>query len=396
MSSHGWPFDEKPLLVFWETTKACPLACIHCRANAITAPLPGELSTSEGTRLIEQVAEFGRPYPVLVLTGGDPLSRPDIWELVEEARGLGVPVAMAPSPSRILLDNIDRIAHEGVSAVSISIDHPSPEIHDAIRRYKGSWEAAVTAIKELQARGVSVQVNTAVMRSTVRGLPDMVRLLLDLGVKVWEVFYLVPVGRAGKEEDLSPPEWEDVSAFLYEASKYGIRVRTSEGPMFRRISLLMSYAEMKGIDPTRLLHLGRLYDELTTALRDRLGRPRGPPMFETSGTRDGRGVVFISYDGYVYPSGFLPVPAGSVRKARLVDIYRSSQLMVRLRLGDFKGRCGACEFRDLCGGSRARAFAYFGDPFAEDPACPYRPGSLSGQVDVKEVIASWRSSPRQR
>jgi len=168
---HRWPLDEKPLLVFWETTKACPLACIHCRANAITRPLPGELSHAEALDLIRQVAEFGRPYPVLVLTGGDPLMRSDLWELVEEARSLGIPVAMAPSPSRQLLENIDNIVREGVSAVSISIDHPDPTVHDRVRRYQGSWEAATTAVRELLRRGVSVQVNTAVMRSTVRGLP---------------------------------------------------------------------------------------------------------------------------------------------------------------------------------------------------------------------------------
>ena len=385
---HRWPLDEKPLLVFWETTKACPLACIHCRANAITRPLPGELSHAEALDLIRQVAEFGRPYPVLVLTGGDPLMRSDLWELVEEARSLGIPVAMAPSPSRQLLENIDNIVREGVSAVSISIDHPDPEVHDRVRRYQGSWEAATTAVRELLRRGVSVQVNTAVMRSTVRGLPGMARLLRELGVRTWEVFYLVPVGRAGAEEDLSPAEWEDVSAFLYEVSRYGVRVRTSEGPMFRRVALLLNYASRTGAEPSGLVRTGKLYLELVDELRKLMGEPGPQALFETSGTRDGKGIIFISHDGMVYPSGFLPVPVGSVRKGRLVDIYRGSPLLRRLRAAELRGRCGACEFREVCGGSRARAFAYYGDPLAEDPACAYRPGSL--RVDVKEVLSAWQ------
>jgi len=385
---HRWPLDEKPLLVFWETTKACPLACIHCRANAITRPLPGELSHAEALDLIRQVAEFGRPYPVLVMTGGDPLMRSDLWELVEEARSLGIPVAMAPSPSRQLLENIDNIVREGVSAVSISIDHPDPEVHDNVRRYQGSWEAATTAVRELLRRGVSVQVNTAVMRSTVRGLPGMARLLRELGVRTWEVFYLVPVGRAGAEEDLSPAEWEDVSAFLYEVSRYGVRVRTSEGPMFRRVALLLNYASRTGAEPSGLVRTGKLYLELVDELRKLMGEPGPQALFETSGTRDGKGIIFISHDGMVYPSGFLPVPVGSVRKGRLVDIYRGSPLLRRLRAAELRGRCGACEFREVCGGSRARAFAYYGDPLAEDPACAYRPGSL--RVDVKEVLSAWQ------
>jgi len=277
---------------------------------------------------------------------------------------------------------------EGVSAVSISIDHPDPTVHDRVRRYQGSWEAATTAVRELLRRGVSVQVNTTVMRSTVRGLPGMARLLRELGVRTWEVFYLVPVGRAGAEEDLSPAEWEDVSAFLYEVSRYGVRVRTSEGPMFRRVALLLNYASRTGAEPSGLVRTGKLYLELVDELRKLMGEPGPQALFETSGTRDGKGIIFISHDGMVYPSGFLPVPVGSVRKGRLVDIYRGSPLLRRLRAAELRGRCGACEFREVCGGSRARAFAYYGDPLAEDPACAYRPGSL--RVDVKEVLSAWQ------
>ncbi len=379
MRGHGeWPFHEKPLIVFWETTKACLLECKHCRAEAIKEPLPGELSTEEGLRLVEDVASFGRPTPILVFTGGDLLMRRDIWTLLGHAQRLGVRTAVAPSVTPLLTEEVmDRFVELGVGAVSISLDSPYPEVHDSIRGIEGTWERTVWAIKELLRRPLRVQVNTVVMRSTVDGLPEMVKLLLDLGVRTWEVFYLVPVGRAGFQEDLAPSEWEDVSLFLYQASKYGLRVRTVEGPMFRRIVLAASKVEAAGGRIEDLVKPGALYRKLMNKLVEVLGEPRGPPMAQAIGTMDGRGVIFVSYDGNVYPSGFLPLSAGNVRHRSLREIYRGSPLFKALR-GRLKGRCGACEFRGVCGGSRARAFAYTGDPFAEDPACPYKPGSWAG------------------
>ena len=371
-----WPYDEKPLLVFWETTKACLLACRHCRAKAITRPLPGELSTEEGYRLIDDVAGFGKPYPILVLTGGDPLMRRDLWSLVDYAVSKGIRVALAPAASPLLNeDTILAIKKHKVSSVSISLDSPYPEVHDSIRGIKGTWERTLEVIKLLRKHGVRVQVNTVVMKSTVKGLPEMVALLKRLGIDTWEVFYLVPVGRAGVEEDLSPWEWEDVSHFLYEASKYGLLVRTTEGPMFRRAVFTRQLLEKRGFNPDEVLGVGPLYRELVARLRSILGEPSGPPRAHSVGTRDGRGIVFVAYNGDVYPSGFLPYPAGNIRVKSLRDIYRSSSLFTSLRKAEFSGRCGKCEFRYICGGSRARAFAYFHDPLAEDPACPYKPGS---------------------
>ncbi len=373
-----WPYDEKPLLVFWETTKACLLACKHCRAEAITKPLPGELGTEEALRLVDQVAEFGKPYPILILTGGDPLMRKDVWEIIDYAKSMGIRLGLAPAVTPLLdTEAIEKIKRHGVSSVSISIDSPDPRVHDGIRGVRGTWERSVWAVKELRKQGIRVQVNTVVMRSTVNGLPGMVKLLLDLGVDTWEVFYLVPVGRAGREEDLSPGEWESVSHFLYEASKYGLAVRTTEGPMFRRIVLARRLLEENGYNPDTVLDTGPLYTRLVRELRKLLGPPRGPPRAHTVGTRDGRGVVFVSYRGDVYPSGFLPVPAGNIRAKSLREIYQSSPLFRRLRSAELGGRCGKCEFRYICGGSRARAYAYSHDPFAEDPACGYRPGRYS-------------------
>ncbi len=376
MGGHGaWPYDEKPLLVFWETTKACKLKCKHCRAEAILEPLPGELSTEEGMRLIDQVAGFGKPSPIMVFTGGDPLMRRDIFRLLGYALERGVTAAIAPAVSPLLTGEVlDRLAGMGV-AVSLSLDSPYPGVHDSIRGVEGTWKRTVAAVERLVSRGARVQVNTVVMRETVDGLADMVKLLKDLGVKVWEVFYYVPTGRGAEESDLSPGEWEDVTHFLYEASRHLI-VRTTEGPFFRRVAVARRALEERGLDPDEVLRPGPLYGRLVSRLRELLGRG-GAAKAQSMGTRDGKGIVFVSYNGTVYPSGFLPYPVGNVREKSLQEIYRGAELLVKLRRGEFKGRCGACEFRDICGGSRARAFAYTGDPLAEDPACAYRPGSYS-------------------
>ncbi|MCE4616963.1 MAG: radical SAM protein, partial [Desulfurococcales archaeon] len=233
MNRSPWPYDKKPLLVFWETTKACLLKCIHCRAEAIKKPLPGELTTKEGLRLLEMIADFGKPSPILVFTGGDPLMREDIWKLLEYAKNLGIRTAIAPSVTPLLTPSvIDKLSNY-VSAVSLSLDSPYPEVHEEIRGIHGIWEKTLKALLQFRENGVRVQVNTVVMKKTVDGLPEMVKLLLDNDIKTWEVFYLIPVGRGDRKHDLTPDEWEDVSHFLYEASRYGLRIRTVEGPIFR-------------------------------------------------------------------------------------------------------------------------------------------------------------------
>ncbi len=383
-----WPLDEKPILVFWETTKACLLACKHCRANAILEGLPGELNTEEAYRLLEDLAGFGRPSPILVFTGGDPLMRSDIWLLIERAVELGLRVSVAPSATPLLTrDAVARMARLGVTAASISIDSPVESIHDSIRGVEGTWRRSVEAVKWMQDEGIAVQVNTVVMRDTVEGLPGMVKLLDDLGVHTWEIFYYVPTGRAGFESDLEPWEYEDVSLFLYDVTRYGFTVRTVEGPFYRRVALSRIMEEMgyKAAGPAP----GPLYERLRGELYRLMGEPRGEPRVHVTPTMDGRGIVFISYDGKVYPSGFLPVPAGSVRSRSIVEIYRESTLFRMLRR-NLKGRCGRCELNTVCGGSRARAYAYTGDPFAEDPACAYEPGSIPRET-VEEALLRLRS-----
>jgi radical SAM protein len=377
MKGLSWPLNEKPLIVFWESTKACMLSCIHCRAEAIIKPLPGELLGDEVYMLVDYVREFGAPYPLLVVTGGDPLMRGDLWDLIRYAVERGVRVSLAPSVTPSLnSDVVKKISDSGISAVSISLDSPDPEVHDSIRGYRGVWDRTVRVIRELIDYNVKVQVNTVVMRPTLEGLPRMVQLLSKLGVSTWEVFYLVRVGRAQEKLDLTPQEWEDVSHFLYEASKYGITVRTVEGPMFRRVTIARKHAESQGFNVSKF-NLGSTYWMLVEKLKSYMGPPMSEAKAQTIGTRDGKGIIFIAYNGDVYPSGFLPVKAGNVRFSSLKKVYIESNLFKDLRMGNFKGRCGICEFKDICGGSRARAYSVYGDPLAEDPACPYVPGSYS-------------------
>lgn len=357
-------FHQAPLLVFWESTKACTLVCKHCRADAITRPLPGELATEEGMRLIEQVASFGNPKPMLIITGGDPLMRADVFELIDYASSLGVPVSLAPAVSNNLNEEtLKAIKNAGVKSISISLDGATAETHDELRGVVGSHQATLAAIKKAVEVGVSVQVNTVVWRKALTELPDVAYLLKNLGVKVWEVFFLILTGRAREELDITPIEYESVVHFLVDVSTYGFHVRTVEAPFFRR-------AKLERLEKT-FQH--PLYFKLVERLREKLGSPQREVDPTIVPTRDGFGIIFVAHDGAVYPSGFLPYPLGNVRKKNLVEIYREHPLLIKMRNGEFEGRCGMCKYRDICGGSRARAYAYFKNPLGEDPACVYTP-----------------------
>lgn len=359
-------FDARPMLVFWETTRACALACRHCRASATLQALPGELTHDEGLALIDQVAAFGRPYPILVLTGGDCLLRPDLWDLVARATELGIPTALSPSVTPSLTPQaIERIATSGVKAVSISLDGATAATHEGVRGVPGHFPATVAALRDLVAAGLTVQVNTTVMRATAHELPDVAAILADVGAHIWEVFFLVQVGRGVSEGELTPAEHDEVCHFLYDASHYGFIVRTVEAPFFRRV---VSERREGGPVPE-----GALYRRLAAGLVDRLGRPTSRPSAHTASTRDGKGIVFVAHDGEVYPAGFLPLGLGSVRERGLAEIYTGDVRLKAIRAAQFSGRCGVCRYADLCGGSRARAYAATGDLLAEDPACSYDP-----------------------
>ena len=362
-------FATRPLLVFWEVTRACQLACHHCRASATPGALPGELDHDEGRRLIEQVAEFGRPHPILVLTGGDCLLRPDVFDLAGYARELGLPVAMSPSVTPMLTsDAIARMVEVGVSAVSISLDGAVAATHDGVRGIPGHFDRTLPAIRALVAAGLKVQINTTGMAGNGDELADIAAIVHDTGADIWEDFFLVHVGRGESTDAIGPDDHEEVSHLLVDASSYGFVVRTVEGPFFRRVVLQRRHRP--DVRP-----LGQRYAALSARLVELLGPPSEHSSARTASTRDGKGILFVAHDGQVYPAGFLPLELGSVRDTPLATIYRDAPLLRDIRATAFTGRCGRCEYADLCGGSRARAFASSGDPLGEDPACAYVPGT---------------------
>lgn len=358
--------DRRPMLVFWESTKACLLACRHCRAEAQALPVPGELTHDEALALIDSLALFGAPAPILVITGGDALMRADLHDLVIHARSVGVPVALSPSVTPLLTDErLVDLRRLGVKVASISLDGACAATHDGIRQIDDHFTATVDAIGRMRRHGFVVQVNTVVMRENVEELPRIARIVRETRAAIWEVFFLVQVGRGAELTELEPEQVEDVCHVLYEASRHGFVVRVVEAPMFRRV--------VAWRDAGRTSPRGPLHARLAAALAAELGPPTGPPRAQTKGTRDGRGIVFVSATGDITPAGFLPVVLGNVRQTPLAQVYREHPLLLDIRAARFRGRCGVCEYRDLCGGSRARAFAATGDALGEDPACAYTP-----------------------
>jgi AdoMet-dependent heme synthase len=350
-------FDERPYIAIWETTQACDLACLHCRACAQPKRHPLELSTDEGKRLIGQIAEM--KVPVFVLTGGDPIKRPDLFELIEYATEIGVRVSMTPSATPLLTrDIIRRLKDCGLARLAVSLDGSNPEVHDAFRGMSGSFARTMEAIEWANEVGLPVQINTTFSRTNYEDFDAIAELIQPKKIALWSVFFLVPTGRGKLVELLSDEEFEDLFAKLYSLSKRAhFHIKTTEAQHYRRYVLQQQVKEK----PTN----SRL--TVPAKVADTIGRaPRG--------LNDGKGFVFISHTGEVYPSGFLPISGGNVRKQHLSEIYRHSPIFKQLRNPDeLSGKCGACEFRHICGGSRARAFAVKGDPLAEEPCCTYAP-----------------------
>lgn len=355
---------RQPRLVFWETTRSCPLRCRHCRAGAVPAPQPGELSTAEGIAWLESIARWEAPRPVLVLTGGDLLARPDHPELVARARSLGLSVAVSPAVSdRLTPTLIRRWADLGVSAVSFSLDGATAASHDAHRGVAGTFRATWQAIAEAQAVGLRVQVNTTVLPDRPEELGALFALLKLHRVPVWEVFFLVRTGRAATLPEICPAEYGAVAHLLYDASRYGIIVRAVEGPWLRRV-----HREREaGTAPPAL----GAYPAMASRLRRCLGPPTHPSSIAPVGTLDGDGVVFVGHDGAITPGGLMDLPIGSVRTDDLRSVYQGHPLLQSIRARRFSGPCGSCPARNYCGGSRARALAATGDPLGSDPACPF-------------------------
>jgi len=352
-------FNERPYIAIWEVTQACDLACVHCRACAQPKRHPLELSTDEGRRLLDQVAELR--VPVFVLTGGDPIKRPDLFELVEYANGIGVRVSLTPSATPLLTrDIVHRLRQSGLARLAVSLDGSNGEMHDAFRGMSGSFDRTMEAIEWANEVGLPVQINTTFSRTNYPEFDKIAELIENKQIALWSVFFLVPTGRGKLGELLTDVEFEDIFAKLYSLSKCAsFHIKTTEAQHYRRYVLQQQVSE-KGTSATATANSA-------IKVRDTIGRaPRG--------LNDGKGFVFISHVGEVYPSGFLPIACGNVRQQNLGEIYRNSSIFKQLREPNkLRGKCGACEFHHICGGSRARAFAVHGDPLAEEPCCTYMP-----------------------
>jgi radical SAM protein len=354
--SHALEFDRAPQRIYWEVTRACGLACRHCRAEASPLPDPAELTTEEGRAMLDRFAAFGDPKPHVIFTGGDPLERADLFDIIAYAKGLGLHVSVSPSATpRLTPEVIHRFGRAGVEAMSLSIDGATAAQHDDLRGVPGCFERTLAAAKAAAEAKLLVQVNTLVSAETIDQLPDIHKLVVGLGVARWSLFFLVTVGRGTVLESISPERTErllDWLADLPRGEGYPI-VTTTEAPHFRRVMAGKRQLPIHAHGPAG---------------------PNGTHSRAGYGIRDGNGIMFVSNTGEVAPSGFLPISAGDVRKTDPVEIYRTSPLFVSLRhASDFHGRCGVCQFRQVCGGSRARAWAASGDPLGEDPLCAYQP-----------------------
>lgn len=360
LSTSGNPqnrYTERPFISIWEVTRACDLACVHCRANAEPAPYPGELTTDQALNLIHQVAEWKVPF--FVLTGGDPLKREDLMDLVEECSRLKINFALAPSVTPLLTnEKLRDLKQAGVHRISISLDGADAATHDSFRGIPGTFDRSIEALKRIKELDIRLQVNTTIGRHNMGRLWEMAQLIRDFSIDLWSAFFLVPTGRAQKEQALNAKETEKILNQLYDILVQGwFDIKTTEAHHFRRIIL-----QRKGVAPENL---------------DRsIAYNPDPVLLRTSrGVSDGRGFVFISHTGDVCPSGFLPLSGGNIKEMPLAEIYQKSPLFQRLRNTDaLQGKCGHCEYRYLCGGSRARAYALSGNAMGSDPFCSYQPG----------------------
>ncbi len=351
-------FGRNPLMFYYEITQACDLVCKHCRASAQEEPAEDELSTDMSMALIDQVASFPR-QPILVMTGGDPLKRADLFDLIAHARSHDLQVALTPSATPLATrEAFGRVKDVGVSALGISLDGADAKTHDAFRGWEGSFERTLGMLADARELEFPVQVNTSITRRNFHQIDAIGELLADQGIAMWSVFFLVPVGRGVEEVRISAPEYETAFEKLYhhaQTKPYG--VKTTEAPHYRRWVLQHGGHPLAGPKSADGGHHKRVH--------------RAP-----LGVTDGRGVMFVSHNGEIFPAGFLPVVCGRFPEVSVVETYQSHPVFNALQDPDqYKGICGPCEYRHICGGSRARAYAVTGDYLQGEPDCVHVPGS---------------------
>ncbi len=353
-------FDQAPFTIAWEVTRACAYACVHCRADAQHQRHPEELTTGEAFQLIDRLSEFGQP--ILIFTGGDPMMRRDLFELIAYATQKGLRCSLTPTATALpTQDRLQEAVQAGIRRIALSLDAPHPEIHDDFRKVQGSWQRTMDILQRALEVGLSIQVNTTVATHNADILPEMVPFIEQVGAVQWSLFFLVPTGRAQAEKMISPDEHERIFNWLYDLSQSApFDIKGTAAPMYRRVAIERKKAETQAGENVTFQGAGFQY-------ADGLNRP-------TKGVNDGNGFLFISHTGDIEPSGFLPIPAGNVRRDDIVDVYRNHPLFVDLRDPEkLKGRCGICEYRDVCGGQRGRAYGLTGDYLATDPACAFIP-----------------------
>ncbi len=346
-------YAEQPMIIYWELTQACALACRHCRAEALPARHPLELSTAESRLLLKQVAAFGSPPPHLILTGGDPLQRPDLFQLIDEAVALGIRVSITPSATQNLTGAaLEQLKAHGIDSLGLSLDGSTAARHDALRGVEGCFEWTARAARRAADLELPIQINTLVSAETADDLPAIYEFLSTLKIMRWSLFFLIAVGRGRVLQEVSPEQGEALMHWIYDISGAApFALKTTEAPSYRRVAL------------DRMRQAGLASEQI-----------RRTPVYHGFGIRDGHGIMFISNTGAIYPAGFLPLTVGNVRKNDLAIVYRQSPAFQALHEPDrLKGKCGRCEHRVICGGSRARAYAYTGDPLESDPLCPYEP-----------------------
>lgn len=349
----GYVYARAPMLVYWEMTRACGLACRHCRAEALQTRSPLELTTEQGRALLRSITGFGRPYPHVVFTGGDPLRRPDLGVLVREATRLGIGCSLAPSATGDLTRSVLADLHEaGVQAISLSLDGSNAERHDGFRGVGGTFETTMRAAADARAVGLPLQINTLVTNETLDDLPAIYSLLTGLDIMRWSLFFLISVGRGTALQEITPGQSERLFHQLYDlGAESPFAIKTTEAMHYRRVAIGRMAAE--GMSPAAIA---------------------ATPVGRGFGIRDGNGIMFVGHDGTVTPSGFVPLACGNVKTDDAVAIYRDGETFRNLRdVTTFLGRCGRCNYAAVCGGSRARAFAWTGNVLESDPLCPYVP-----------------------
>ena len=355
----------RPHVVAWESTQACNLACVHCRASAQAEPAASELTTAEVTAVIDNIASFASP--VFIISGGEPLLRKDVFDIAHYGHQRGLRVVMSPNGTLITPEAARRMKAAGIARISVSIDGSTANLHDRVRGVPGAFDGAMRGLAACRDNGVGFQLNTTVLRQTVHDLPAIHQLAVRLGAEAWHVFMLVPTGRGKADDEITAEEYEAVLNWIYETARTSpVPLRVTCGPHFMRI---VASRRRRDGEPAGLV-------------RPRGGGHPGRLDSASQGCLAGDGYCFISHRGEVYPCGYLPLLAGNVRERPFREIYQESELFRSLR--DFtrlEGKCGACEFVRICGGCRARAYSATGNAFAAEPLCTYQPRKSVGEGD---------------